>query len=99
MKVPPYFPDMPTVRNDMADYSIEVEYADAHIGRALAALEAAGESAVAVFWVATEDHDWAEVSAATVLTPDGPRTFDLGPDPEPLTPVSRARCQQEIGQQ
>lgn len=52
-----------------------------------AALEAEGESAVAVFWVATEDHDWAEVSAATVLTPEGPRTFDLGPDPEPLTPV------------
>jgi uncharacterized protein YllA (UPF0747 family) len=22
-----------------------------------------------------------------VITPDGPRTFDLGPDPEPLTPV------------
>lgn len=52
-----------------------------------AALEKEGESAVAVFWVATEDHDWAEVSAATVLTPEGPRTFDLGPDPEPLTPV------------
>lgn len=52
-----------------------------------AALEAEGEPAVAVFWVATEDHDWAEVSAATVLTPDGPGTFDLGPDPEPLMPV------------
>lgn len=52
-----------------------------------AALEARGESAVAVFWVATEDHDWAEVSNATVLTPEGPRTFDLGPDPEPLKPV------------
>lgn len=52
-----------------------------------ASLEAQGESAVAVFWVATEDHDWAEVSSATVLTPEGPRTFDLGPDPEPLTPV------------
>ncbi|MFP5284709.1 MAG: bacillithiol biosynthesis BshC, partial [Thermoanaerobaculia bacterium] len=52
-----------------------------------AALEAQGESAVAVFWVATEDHDRAEVSSATVLTPEGPRTFDLGPDPEPLKPV------------
>lgn len=51
------------------------------------ALEAAGEPAVAVFWVATEDHDWDEVSSATVLAPDGPRTFDLGPDPEPLVPV------------
>jgi bacillithiol synthase len=52
-----------------------------------AELEAAGEPAVAVFWVATEDHDWAEVSSAVVPTPDGPRVFDLGPDPEPLAPV------------
>jgi bacillithiol biosynthesis cysteine-adding enzyme BshC len=52
-----------------------------------AELEAQGEPAVAVYWVATEDHDWAEVSSATVLTPEGPRTFDLGPDLEPLTPV------------
>lgn len=52
-----------------------------------AALEAAGEPAVAVFWVATEDHDWAEVSTATVLAPGGPRSFDLGPDPSPLLPV------------
>jgi bacillithiol synthase len=50
-------------------------------------LEARGEPAVAVYWVATEDHDWAEVSAAVVPTPEGPRSFDLGPDPEPLTPV------------
>jgi bacillithiol biosynthesis cysteine-adding enzyme BshC len=52
-----------------------------------AALEAEGESAVALYWVATEDHDWAEVSAAVIPTPEGPRSFDLGPDPEPLTPV------------
>ncbi len=52
-----------------------------------AALEAAGQPAVAVFWVATEDHDWAEVEQAVVLAPDGARAFDLGPDPEPLTPV------------
>jgi bacillithiol synthase len=52
-----------------------------------AALEAEGEPAVALFWVATEDHDYAEVSTATVLTAGGPRSFDLGPDPEPLVPV------------
>ncbi|MEA2599674.1 MAG: bacillithiol synthase [Acidobacteriota bacterium] len=52
-----------------------------------AALEAAGQPAVAVFWVATEDHDWAEVEQAVVLAPDGARAFNLGPDPEPLTPV------------
>lgn len=52
-----------------------------------AALEAAGEPAVAVFWVATEDHDYAEVASATVLTAEGPRSFDLGPDSQPLLPV------------
>jgi bacillithiol biosynthesis cysteine-adding enzyme BshC len=57
------------------------------VARWAAALEAAGQPAVAVFWVATEDHDWAEVSTATVLGSEGPRTVDLGPDPEPLTPV------------
>ncbi|MFL6236722.1 MAG: bacillithiol biosynthesis cysteine-adding enzyme BshC [Thermoanaerobaculia bacterium] len=57
------------------------------VSRWAAALEAAGEPAVAVFWVATEDHDWAEVSSTTILGSEGPRSFDLGPDPEPLTPV------------
>ncbi|HEY0510357.1 MAG TPA: bacillithiol biosynthesis cysteine-adding enzyme BshC [Thermoanaerobaculia bacterium] len=57
------------------------------VSRWAAALEAAGEPAVAVFWVATEDHDWAEVSSTVVLGADGPKSFDLGPDPEPLTPV------------
>lgn len=52
-----------------------------------AALEAAGEPAVAVFWVATEDHDWAEASQTVVMASDGPRSFDLGPDPEPLAPL------------
>lgn len=52
-----------------------------------AALEAAGEPAVAVFWVATEDHDYAEVASATVLAAGGPRGFDLGPDTQPLLPV------------
>lgn len=51
------------------------------------AIEAAGKPAVAVFWVATEDHDWAEVAQATLLGRDGPETFDLGPDPSPLLPV------------
>lgn len=52
-----------------------------------AELEARGEPAVAVFWVATEDHDWAEVSSAVVPTAEGPRSFGLGPDPQPLAPV------------
>ena len=51
------------------------------------AIEAAGQPAVAIFWVATEDHDWAEVAQATVLTRKGPESFDLGTDPAPLLPL------------
>lgn len=50
-------------------------------------LEAEGRPAVAVFWVATEDHDYREVSSAVFQTTDGPRSFDLADDPSPLTPV------------
>ncbi len=51
------------------------------------ALTAAGDPAVAVFWVATEDHDWTELAQATFLDRDGPRRVDLGPDPAPLMPI------------
>jgi len=51
------------------------------------AIEAAGEPAVAVFWVATEDHDWAEATTAALLAPDGLRELDLGDDPSPLLPL------------
>lgn len=43
VEVPGYFPDNEVIRSDLADYAIEVEWADAHIGRALEILEAAGE--------------------------------------------------------
>jgi len=42
VKVPSYLPDNDVVRGDLADYAIEVESADAHIGRALKTLEDAG---------------------------------------------------------
>ena len=50
-------------------------------------LEAAGRPAVAVFWVATEDHDWAETARAGIPGKDGVETLDLGDDPSPLLPV------------
>lgn len=53
--VPSYLPDTPVVRGDLADYAIEVEWADAHIGRALAVLEAAGELENTLV-VITSDH-------------------------------------------
>jgi N-sulfoglucosamine sulfohydrolase len=42
VKVPGYLPDNDTVRGDLADYAVEVEYADAYIGRALEMLTQQG---------------------------------------------------------
>lgn len=53
--VPPYLPDTNIVRSDLADYAIEVEYADAYIGRAVASLEAAGELDNTLI-IVTSDH-------------------------------------------
>jgi bacillithiol synthase len=50
-------------------------------------LRAAGVPSVAVFWVATEDHDWDEASWAAVAASDGVRRLALGPDPHPLVPL------------
>lgn len=51
------------------------------------ALEAAGRPAVAIFWMATEDHDYAEVASAAFPGPDGIAELALGADPSPLLPV------------
>ena len=53
-----------------------------------AALEAAGVKAVAVFWVATEDHDWAEATRAVLPGRQGPLEIALGADPQPLRPLA-----------
>jgi N-sulfoglucosamine sulfohydrolase len=55
VKVPVYLPDTPTVRSDLLDYAVEVEYADKHVGRALKALEDAGELDNTLV-VVTSDH-------------------------------------------
>ena len=54
-------------------------------------LNATGQSAVPVFWVATEDHDWEELPRTALLTREGPRQFDLGDDPAPLKPIGLRR--------
>lgn len=53
--VPSYLPDTPTVRGDLADYAIEVEWADSYIGKALATLEASGELENTLV-IVTSDH-------------------------------------------
>jgi bacillithiol biosynthesis cysteine-adding enzyme BshC len=51
------------------------------------AIEASGRPAVALFWMATEDHDWDEVARAAFPSADGLRGHSLGDDPQPLAPV------------
>jgi arylsulfatase A-like enzyme len=41
-RVPEYWPDNETVRHDMLDYALEVEYSDSHLGRMVAELEKRG---------------------------------------------------------
>jgi len=40
--VPAFWPDNEIVRNDMLDYALEIEYADAHLGRMLETLDRRG---------------------------------------------------------
>lgn len=54
-RVPGYWPDNETIRNDMLDYAIEVEHFDNHLGKALALLEASGQLDNTLI-VATSDH-------------------------------------------
>lgn len=59
-------------------------------------LEQAGQPAVALFWVATEDHDFRESSRATFFTQNGPQTFDLGEDRSPLLPMGLRELGPEV---
>ena len=52
-----------------------------------AQLEQRGIPAVAVFWVATEDHDFDEIARCTLRSGSGPRVLGLGRDENPLMPV------------
>lgn len=42
-RVPSYWPDTATVRNDMLDYALEVEHLDRHLGRVIDELEKRGQ--------------------------------------------------------
>jgi arylsulfatase A-like enzyme len=55
VKVPAYLPDNDIVRGDLLDYSVEVEWYDEHLGRALKALEKIGELDN-TFVLVTSDH-------------------------------------------
>ena len=54
-RVPKYWPDNETIRNDMLDYSIEVEYYDQHLGKIISILHESGQLDNTLI-VATSDH-------------------------------------------
>ncbi|MDF1816861.1 MAG: sulfatase [Verrucomicrobiales bacterium] len=54
-RVPAYWPDNDTIRNDMLDYAVEVEHYDNHLGKILTALEQNGQLDNTII-VATSDH-------------------------------------------
>lgn len=56
--------------------------------------EETGTPAVAVFWMATEDHDYAEVAKAYLPQLEAPG-FQLVPDAQPLLPVGARRLGDE----
>lgn len=55
VKLPAFYPDHRAIRSDYLDYALEVEWFDAHLGKMLAALEAAGELENTIV-VVTSDH-------------------------------------------
>jgi arylsulfatase A-like enzyme len=54
-RVPGYWPDNDTVRNDLLDYAFEVEHFDRHLGRMLSELEQRGQLSNTLV-VVTSDH-------------------------------------------
>jgi N-sulfoglucosamine sulfohydrolase len=54
-RVPAYWPDNETIRNDMLDYAVEVEHFDNHLGKIRQMLEEAGQLDNTLI-VATSDH-------------------------------------------
>ncbi|MFK7846852.1 MAG: sulfatase [Rhodothermales bacterium] len=80
--VPPSLPDHEIIRNDIIDYDIEVEFADAHFGRMIDQLEARGELENTII-IVTSDHGMAFPRAkATGLYDDATHIplFISGPD-------------------
>ncbi len=55
VEVPAYYPDNETIRGDLADYAIEVEWYDQHIQQALAHLEETEQLENTII-IATSDH-------------------------------------------
>ncbi|MBL9204031.1 MAG: sulfatase [Opitutaceae bacterium] len=70
--VPPYWPDAPEIRSDLLDYALEIDWFDAQLARALAALSAIGELDNTLI-VVTSDNGMPFPRAKTTLYDPGVR--------------------------
>jgi bacillithiol synthase len=61
------------------------------VARARWLSERTGQPCVPLFWLQTEDHDWAEVARAELLLPDGPRVFELPAETPEASRISMAQ--------
>lgn len=67
------------------------------IARARYIEERTGSPCIPLFWLQTEDHDYAEIARVTVSTPAGPITLALPPESEPSrVSVAHRRLPPEI---
>ena len=70
IEVPPFLPDDSITRSDLADYYLEIEYFDEHLGRMITALERAGELENTII-VVTSDNGMPFPYAKTTLYEHG----------------------------
>jgi len=61
------------------------------VARARWLAERSGQPCVPVFWLQTEDHDWAEVARAELLLPEGRTAFELPSETPEQTRTSMAQ--------
>jgi bacillithiol synthase len=61
------------------------------VARARWLSERSGQPCVPIFWLQTEDHDWAEVARADLLLPEGRKAFELPAETQDEARISMAQ--------
>lgn len=79
--IPSFWPDSETVRHDILDYAVEVEYFDRHLGEILSHLKELGDGRVEVNWKADNEYNVSNFApGADDKKLEIPRAFIPGPE-------------------